>query len=255
MENPTATQNQARNDSDWPETLPGPLSVIVPTLNAAASLPAALESLSAGAHEGLQGEVLLGEILVVDGGSSDGTDRIARAAGARVLTAPKGRGAQLAAGAAAARSTWLLFLHADTSLSRNWGAAVKDFMAARGAAGDGAAAFRFTLDDEDPRARRVERLTRWRGRVLGLPYGDQGLLISRDFYRRLGGYRSLELMEDVDLVRRIGRRRLSVLSADAVTSAARYRRDGWTWRPLRNVTLLCLYFLGLPSRSLSKLYR
>ena len=117
-----------------------------------------------------------------------------------------------------------------------------------------AAVFRFVLDDEDARARRVERLTRWRARVLGLPYGDQGLLISRRFYEGLGGYRPIPLMEDVDLARRIGRRRLEVLEADAVTSSERYRRDGWIVRPLRNLTILALYFLGLPPRLLVRLY-
>ena len=114
--------------------------------------------------------------------------------------------------------------------------------------------FRFALDDPDPRARRIERLARWRGRVLGVPYGDQGLLISRAFYDVLGGYRPLPLMEDVDMVRRIGRRRLVELDAAAVTSAARYRAGGWWLRPVRNLSILGLYFLGAPPALLKRLY-
>ena len=88
----------------------------------------------------------------------------------------------------------------------------------------------------------------------GLPYGDQGLLIERGFYRRIGGFHALPLMEDVDLVRRIGRRNLVALDAEAVTSAERYERDGWLERPMRNLACLSLYFAGLPPSLLRRLY-
>ena len=94
----------------------------------------------------------------------------------------------------------------------------------------------------------------WRCRVLALPYGDQGLLIARAFYESLGGYRPLPLMEDVDLIRRIGRSRLRMLDATATTSAARYRRDGWTLRPLRNLLCLSLHFAGVPPKALLRFY-
>jgi rSAM/selenodomain-associated transferase 2 len=191
--------------------------------------------------------------LVIDGGSCDATVVVAADWGARVLQAPRGRGAQLAVGGAAAVGDWLLFLHADTQLGPGWVVAARAFMAQPGSE-QRAAAFRLALDDSDPRARRIERLANWRGRALGLPYGDQGLLISRSIYEALGGYRPLPLMEDVDLVRRIGRRRIVILDAAAVTSAARYRRDGWWLRPLRNLALLGLYFLGVPTRVLHRLY-
>lgn len=116
------------------------------------------------------------------------------------------------------------------------------------------AVFRFSLDEASPPARRLERLVAWRSRFFGLPYGDQGLLISRRFYERLGGFRAMPLMEDVDLVRRIGRRHLVLLDARAITSAARYRRDGWLLRSLRNLLCLTLYFLGLPPRLLLRFY-
>lgn len=224
------------------------LSVVIPALNAAGNLPAALRAMEGGRRDGL-----VGEVVVVDGGSTDATARLAEGAGARVVRAPRGRGRQLAAGAAAARGDWLLFLHADTVLDAGWGAAVRAFMDAPGSA-ERAAAFRFALDDPDPRARRIERLARWRGRVLGLPYGDQGLLISRAFHDALGGFRPLPLMEDVDLVRRIGRRRLVELGAAALTSAARYRAGGWWLRPARNLAILALYVLGAPPALLKRLY-
>jgi hypothetical protein len=87
-----------------------------------------------------------------------------------------------------------------------------------------------------------------------LPYGDQGLLLAQDFYRALGGFRPLPLMEDVDLVRRIGRARLSGLDAVATSSATRYRRDGYAARVLRNLACLVLYYIGLPPRLIRRLY-
>jgi rSAM/selenodomain-associated transferase 2 len=194
------------------------------------------------------------EVILVDGGSSDGTVGVAAQAGARVVEAgAPGRGRQLAAGAAAARSGWLLFLHADTCLAPGWARAVGRALADPAMAAR-AGYFRLRLDDPAPQARLVERLAGWRARRLGLPYGDQGLLIARGFYETLGGFRPLPLMEDVELARRIGRRRLVALDGVAVTSAARYRRDGWWLRPLRNLSLLALYFLGLPPAWLRRLY-
>jgi rSAM/selenodomain-associated transferase 2 len=219
------------------------LSIIVPTLDASAYLPATFAALAeAGA-----------ELVVVDGGSSDGTAAVAHAAGARVVVAPRGRGIQLAAGAAAAGGDWLLFLHADTRPEPGWAAAAHRFIAAPGNASR-AGYFRFALDDPAPEARRLERAVAWRCRVLALPYGDQGLLLSRALYEATGGFRPLPLMEDVDLVRRLGRRRLVALPAAALTSAERWRRDGWRRRSARNLLCLSLWFLGVPPRLIRKLY-
>ncbi|MFL5283869.1 MAG: TIGR04283 family arsenosugar biosynthesis glycosyltransferase [Rhodopila sp.] len=214
------------------------LSVVIPALNAALRLPATLTAL---------GEEL--EIIVVDGGSADGTPEAAP--GARVIAAPRGRGSQIAVGIAAAAHPWLLLLHADTRLAPGWCSVAAAHMAA---SPDRAAYFRFRLDSADPRARRLERLVAWRSRVLGLPYGDQGLLIHRDLLRSVGGMRALPLMEDVDLVRRLGRRRLVGLDADAVTSAVRWERDGYLRRSARNLLCLSLWFAGVPPRIIVRLY-
>ncbi|NJO32714.1 MAG: glycosyltransferase [Rhodospirillales bacterium] len=218
------------------------LTVIIPALNAAATISGTLETMST-----------LAEVIVVDGGSRDETEEIARRHGARVIRAQRGRGPQLAAGAAAATSEWLLVLHADTRLESNWTAVVMRFMADPRSTSR-AATFRFKLDEDCWQARLLERLVGWRGRVLGLPYGDQGLLIHRDFYAALGGYPVWPLMEDVGMVRKVGRSRLVTLPICAVTSAARWRREGWIVRSSRNVLCLSLFYLGVPPRMIARLY-
>lgn len=212
------------------------VSVIIPTLNAAAFLPGTLAAISD-----------VAEIIVVDGGSTDGTGSLAATLGAGVLSARRGRGSQLAAGIAVAGHPWLLLLHADTRLSPDWRKGVHDDMGKAGY-------FRFVLDTDDRRARRLERIVAWRGRVLGLPYGDQGLLIHRDLLRAVGGMRALPLMEDVDLIRRVGRARLVALPADAVTSARKWERDGYRRRSARNLLCLALWFAGVPPRLIQRIY-
>jgi rSAM/selenodomain-associated transferase 2 len=226
-----------------------PLSLVIPVLDAAAALPGCLAALDEGRRAGL-----VREVVVADGGSRDATAATAAALGARVVDAPTGRGIQLAAGAAAASAPWLLFLHADTLLEAGWSARVAEFIADP-RNGQRAGYFRLRFDDGDVAARRLERIVGLRCRWLGLPYGDQGLLLSRRFYDALGGFRALPLMEDVDLVRRIGRRRLAAIAVAATTSAVRYRREGYGRRMLRNAACLGLYYLGLPPRFIVTLYR
>jgi rSAM/selenodomain-associated transferase 2 len=216
------------------------LSVVIPALNAAGTLAATLASVREA-----------DELLVVDGGSVDDTRAIVAPPGAELIEAPRGRGRQLAAGAAAAKGDWLLFLHADTVLAPGWRAEFDRHVAARP---DFAACCRFRLDETAWQARLLEAAVALRVRLFALPYGDQGLLISRRHYESLGGYRPLPLMEDVDLVRRIGRRRLATLDADAVTSSERWRCEGWLRRSARNLACLAAYRLGLPPDRIARLY-
>jgi rSAM/selenodomain-associated transferase 2 len=227
------------------------ISVVIPTLNAERPLPSTLAALVPAAVNGI-----VREVIVVDGGSTDRTHAVADLSGAEFVTAERGRGVQLSHGAARARFGWLLFLHADTVLEEGWEREAVDFIhqVDTGERARSAAAFRFKLDDKGFAPRALEVIVRARCAALRLPYGDQGLLISRRLFDEIGGYKPLPVMEDVEIVRRLGRKRLALLNADATTSAERYKRDGYVARTLRNQLCLAMYSVGLPLDRIERLY-
>ena len=223
-----------------------PLSVIIPALDAAKTLDRALSPLTS-----VIASLLVHEVIVSDGGSTDETRDIAQAAGALLVTGAAGRGQQLNAGAAAATGSWLLFVHADTVLAPGWVSCAVDHMAA---GPDAAGAVTLAYDSDRSEARWLERRANRRARWFGLPYGDQGLLISRHLFDEIGGYPDIALMEDVAIVRKIGRRRLRHFPVEAVTSAAKYERDGWRRRAWANGFLLTRYLLGADPAKLARRY-
>ena len=228
------------------------ITVVIPTLNAESGLAAALTALVPATVDGL-----IREVIVVDGGSTDRTLEIADMAGTSLLRSAPGRGAQLAAGAAVARMPWLMFLHADTVLETGWEREAAAFIerVEVGQRPEAAAAFRFALDDLGFKPRVIEWGVAVRCTLARLPYGDQGLLIPKRLYQSSGGFRALPLMEDVDLIRRLGRQRTVILRARAVTSAIRYRREGYILRTLRNLACLSLYYLRVPAGLIARIYR
>jgi len=228
------------------------ITVVIPTLNAEADLGPTLAALVPAVVDGV-----VTDVVIADGGSTDATCDIADISGAKLVRASAGRGQQLAAGAEIGRGSWLLFLHADTVLAHGWHDEVARHIARvnTGRTPDLAAAFRFALDDAGMQPRTLEAVVGLRCRLFKLPYGDQGLLISRQLYNEVGGFRDdLPLMEDVDLVWRIGGRRMTLLDAKAVTSPARFRRDGYMLRSVRNVTLLALFCLRVSPTTLARYY-
>jgi rSAM/selenodomain-associated transferase 2 len=226
------------------------IAVVIPTLDAEPALAATLSALVPAAVEGL-----VRQVIVVDGGSTDRTLEIADAAGAEIVKGPRGRGHQLAMGAERARWPWLLFLHADTVLQEGWEREAAAFMMRVDDSRDeAAAAFRFVLDDTGLKPRLLEAAVAARCALFRLPYGDQGLLIPRRLYLGIGGYRPLPLMEDVDLVRRLGRRRIRMLRSAATTGAERYRRDGYAGRVARNLRCLLLFYLRVPPERIARMY-
>ena len=219
-----------------------PISVIIPTLNAEAPLHDCLTALMEGLDAGL-----IRELVVSDGGSSDATVERAEAWGAEVVRGPASRGGQLRRGCAAARADWLLVLHADTVLAPGWTGPVGAFMGKPGAGW-----FHLRFDGGGGAARIVAAWANLRSR-LGLPYGDQGLLIHRSLYDAAGGYPDQPLMEDVALARAL-RGRLRGIPVTATTSAERYRRQGWLRRGGRNLWTLARYFGGARPQDLARGY-
>lgn len=222
------------------------ISVLIPTLNAAGSLAGTLAALVPAAVDGV-----VSEVIVSDGGSTDATVEIADDAGARLIWGEAGRGRQLRRACEAAKGPWLLALHADTQLEPGWEVAAAEHVARRA---DQAGHFRFALDDGGVRARLWEAGVALRCRAFALPYGDQGLLISRTLYEAVGGYPAWPLMEDVAIARALGRARLRPLAARAITSAARFRRDGYLRRSLGNWALLGRYLAGASPERLARDY-
>jgi len=218
------------------------ISVVIPALGVDGALRPTLDSVKG----------CVDDLVISDGRSSDHTAAYAKKAGATVVVGERGRGQQLRRGAEIATGDWLLFLHADTVLEEGWIDEARQFIAENG---EKSAVFSFALDDPNPWARMIEKGVALRCRLLALPYGDQGLLISRALYDSIGGYKPISLFEDVDIIRRLGRRRLVRLNSAAVTSSVRYQRGGFLRRPLKNLMLLLFYYLGDSPEKLARLYK
>lgn len=219
------------------------LSVIIPALNEARALGATLDALNA-----LSGAP---EVILVDGGSSDETLRLARARGVRVISAARGRGVQMNAGARAAQGDVLWFLHADTQPPAD---AATHIAAALDDANTVGGNFEIEFDG----ASRAARFMTWlypKLRRLGLSYGDSAIFVRREAYERAGGFQPFPLFEDVDFVRRLKRSgRFAHLSSSVKTSSRRFEGRSFTLTFARWAILQALYWAGVPPASLNRFY-
>lgn len=220
------------------------ISVVIPTLNSEAET---LDRVSPERH------ILVREIIVSDGGSPDSTIEIAKRARCRVFRGPAGRGGQLRLGVQHALGRWLHFLRAETHLGANCEAVASDFIRPA-AVKRCAAVVAFKFDDNRRRSPMLEWVVGLGGALLGFPSGDHGLLLSRSFYKDVGGFRPLPAMEDVDLIRRIGHGRLEVLPVSVVSCTDRTRRIGYIQRTLGYLACLALYLAGVSPRWIAKIH-
>ncbi|MCC3860019.1 glycosyltransferase [Pseudemcibacter aquimaris] len=209
------------------------ITIIIPTLKIDADLERLLD-------------VLPDDVIIVNGGHETYSfkDR-------NVINTNPGRGLQLASGARFAKGDWLFFLHADSQLKRGWMQEMADHMENHP---DKAFAFRLRFDDDGFFPRLLEYWVRFRCWAFAMPYGDQGLFISRELYDEIGGYNDMPLMEDVDIIKRIGRSRLRVSDHEIITSAEKYNKYGYIIRMFRNGFCLALYKLGVDPATIKKIY-
>lgn len=219
------------------------LSIIIPTLDEARSVGATLDAVLKAAPGA--------EVIVVDGGSVDGTVEAVRGRGVRLLTTGRGRGLQMHAGACAARGRALWFLHADTLPSADCAVRITEALDdASVVAGN----FHVVFDG----GRRAARFLTWlypRLRRLGLCYGDSGIFVRREAYEQLGGFQSFPIFEDLDLVRRLRRAgRVAHLHAVVTTSSRRFEGRSFALTFARWSLLQALYWLGVHPRTLGRMY-
>jgi rSAM/selenodomain-associated transferase 2 len=221
------------------------LSVVVPVLNEAAHIDRALTGL-ARACPGA-------EVIVVDGGSTDGTpDVVRRFSHVTLIETARGRARQMNAGARIATGSALLFLHADTTLPPGAGAAIQDALRLPGVV---AGRFDVRFDSPRPIFALIAAMMNLRSRLTGICTGDQALFVRRQTYEALGGYPDIPLMEDVDLSGRLKRQgRMACLRLRVVTSARKWEREG----VLRTIglmwTLRFLHFVGVKPARLHRWY-
>jgi rSAM/selenodomain-associated transferase 2 len=216
------------------------VSIIVPVLNEARVADELAERL-----RGL-------DAIVVDGGSGDGTRARLESHGVRVIDAPRGRAQQMNAGARAVDGDVFLFLHADTRLPEDAVDAVETAVR-RGAVGG---CFRLRIDSRDLRLKLAARIITWRSLLMPSASGDQAIFVARDAFQRLGGYREIELCEDLDLVNRLKRvGRFVCVGEYALTSARRWERNGIARTIALMWALRLGWHLGIPPAALGRLYR
>ena len=222
-----------------------PLSVVIPVRDEARGLPALLADLATAPE-------LVAEVVVVDGGSEDASRAVAWLGGARLLSTAPGRGGQLGHGIAASGAPWLLLLHGDARLPLGWARAVTRAIAR----GEGRAwAFHLAIEGPDPALRLVEFGVTLRSRWRSLPYGDQGLLLSRALHDRAGGLAPLPLMEDLEFVQRLRRLApIDLLPGAVRVSDRRWRRLGVLGTALANARLRRAWRQGTPPEQLAQRY-
>ncbi|MFP5260624.1 MAG: TIGR04283 family arsenosugar biosynthesis glycosyltransferase [Blastocatellia bacterium] len=218
------------------------VSVVIPALNEADNIIACVASV-----ESQQGDF---EIIVVDGGSTDGTVALASPR-ALVIEGRRGRGAQMNEGARRATGAALLFLHADSSLHPDALTRLRMSLADPRVAGG---TFTLRFDSEKLPLRFYAAFTRLRFRYFH--FGDQGIFVRREVFERLGGYKEMPIMEDVDFLSRMRKEgRVALIDLPVTTSARRFLNRGPVRQQLLNVFLVACYLLGVNPSTLSRLYR
>ncbi|MBW2192772.1 MAG: TIGR04283 family arsenosugar biosynthesis glycosyltransferase [Deltaproteobacteria bacterium] len=220
------------------------ISVVIPAVNEANSIRKTLTGI---------GTANIREIIVVDGGSTDDTVSLARSLGAKVLTGSLSRARQMNRGGAAASGSILLFLHADTRLPVQFDEQIIKALGKPHVAGG---AFELRIDSPLPALRRIERLANWRSRQFQMPYGDQGIFMTRERFRQMGGFPDIPIMEDFEMIRRLKKAGdVITLDVPVYTSARRWERVGVLKTTLINQLIIAAYHAGVSPHTIAGWYR
>lgn len=221
-------------------------TVIIPTYNEAEHITRTISAVQSNSHTPV-------EVIVADGFSSDATVRLARRAGAQTIRVHGGRAAQMNAAVTKARTQRLLFLHADTLVSSAFDTEIAHILNKPGVI---AGAFRLVIDSSNPALRVIERVANWRASLLKRPYGDQGLFFTRKAFADIGGFPQLPILEDYEIVRRVGKvGRLEISQIPIYTSARRWETLGVIQTSILNQMIIVGYHCGVSVERLRKWYR
>ena len=233
----------------------GRVSIIIPVLNEAEHIQDTIRAIQKGSIllNAQDSNHLVPEIIVVDGGSSDDTIAYAQQSGATVISSSPGRALQMNAGAAIATGEYVLFLHADTQLPTNFPHHIYQTL---GQSNTVAGAFELAIQGSSMGLRLIEWGVKWRSRLSQMPYGDQAIFMKTKFFREVGGFPRLPLMEDFELIRQIKRRgRVAIANAVVRTSGRRWQKLGLFRTTLTNQVIILGYMMGVPIENLVQWYR
>lgn len=225
------------------------ISVIIPVYCEGNRINLTIERVKSSAS----GMIYLAEIIVVDGDPGKSTLKAINDPDIIKKESPAGRGVQMNNGARAATADVLLFLHADTILPANAFSTVLNVCRDKEIV---AGAFDLVIDAPHPGFRIIEKLASLRSRITRIPFGDQAIFIKADCFQRLGGYKPIALMEDVDIMLRIRQRgyRIRFISDPVVTSARRWKKEGMIYTTIRNWILQLLFYIGVSPEKLKNYY-
>jgi len=194
------------------------------------------------------------EIIVVDGSPELDTIDAIRSEQVIKMSSAKGRGRQMNVGASVARGEILIFLHADTELPTG---ALRKIASVVGQDKYVGGAFELGIKSEKFAHKSLARLASIRCRLTRIPYGDQAIFIRRDYFKRIGGYKEIPLMEDVELMRRIKHfgEKICIVPARVMTSPRRLQEEGFVYTSVRNTVLFSMYVLGVSPEKLAHFYK
>jgi len=228
------------------------ISVIIPVYCESNGINLTIDRIKSSASA--LGMISLAEIIVVDGDPGKSTLKVIHDPDIIKKASPAGRGVQMNTGARVATADVLLFLHADTILPANAFRTILDVCRDKEIV---AGAFDLVIDAPHPGFRIIEKTATLRSRITRIPFGDQDIFIKADCFRKLGGYKPIALMEDVDIMLRIRQRgyRIRFISDPVITSARRWKKEGMIYTTIRNWMLQLLFYIGVSPEKLKNYYR